>query len=408
MEGLFRLHTALSPLLSTDEGGRDWYRRRRHPVLPPPATGRRVLIHAASAGEARVAELLRGALLSRRPDLDIVLSATTHSGFARAEAIAGRAQSFVMPIDTPAEQGRLFSEVQPSLLVLCESEFWPAQFDAATAAGVPVVIVNATMSERSFRVHRRLPFAASRTVARAARVYAQDEAIARRFVGLGLSETRVEVCGNLKLAGGQPAAVSRAGGAPTVTFGNVHVGELAVLAPSIAELRRRLPEVRIVLVPRFPGKTDVARVRRMFGPALEVVGSESEAGSDARLVWVNAMGVLAGLYGRSAVGVVCGTFSSVGGHNLTEPLAMGAASLYGPHVERQRAMHATLTALRAATQVSAAAALPEAIGALIADEAGRRQMLARYGSAVDAANRRLEAIAGDLLAMVDAAPVGSP
>jgi 3-deoxy-D-manno-octulosonic-acid transferase len=398
---LFRLHAALSPLLRGDEGGLGWYRRRRHPALPLAATGPRVWIHAASAGEARVAELLRAALLVRRPELDIVLSATTYSGIARAGAIAGEAQSFVMPVDDPAEQERLFAGLRPSLLVLCESEFWPAQFAAAEAAGVPVVVVNATMSERSYHLHRRLPWVARRTVVRAARVYAQDEAIVRRFVGLGLPEERVEVCGNLKLAGKMPVRTLRDADAPMVTFGNVHAAELAALAPAVAELRRRRPDLRIALVPRFPGKADLSALRRVFGPGLRIVTSEQDAGDGERLVWVNAMGVLAPLYARSDIGVVCGTFAPVGGHNLAEPLAMGAASLYGPHVERQAAMHRTLMDLAAATQVADAAALPGAIDVLLAGAEGRRQMLARYGTAVEAANQRLEGIAAALLRTVD-------
>jgi 3-deoxy-D-manno-octulosonic-acid transferase len=292
--------------------------------------------------------------------------------------------------------------------VLCESEFWPAQFAAAGEAGVPVVVVNATMSARSFRVHRALPFVARRTVARAARVYAQDEAIARRFLGLGLPEERVEVCGNLKLAGRLPPRPPRDEGAPMVTFGNVHAGELDALAPAVAELRRRLPDVRIVLVPRFPGKTDLPALGRRFGHGLRIVTAKTDAGGGEPLVWVNAMGVLARLYGRSEVGVVCGTFIPIGGHNLAEPLTTGTASLYGPHVERQGAMHATLMGLRAATQVGDAAALPDAIVDLLADAEGRRQMLLRYGMAVEAANARLDSIAGELLEMADAAPLREP
>ena len=114
VEALSFLHYAvLSRFSQSDEGGTAWLAKRRNPMLPAPAAGRRIWIHAVSAGESKVAELLRGELLRQEPGLSVVLSSTTYAGYARIRAIAGDAASFIMPLDTPAAQQRLFADRPP-------------------------------------------------------------------------------------------------------------------------------------------------------------------------------------------------------------------------------------------------------------------------------------------------------
>lgn len=398
IEALSWLHyVVVSPLGKSDEGGAEWLAQRRHPVLPKATEGRRVWIHAVSAGEAKVAELLRQQLLALDPGLSVVLSSTTYSGYARVKRVAGEAASFIMPLDTLPAQTRVFERVQPDLLVLVESEYWPAQFAAAEAAGVPVVVVNATLSARSFERHRRFPAIARRTLLKARRIYPQDEQTLARYRELGVPADRLDLGGNLKLAplgNLPPPDRSR----PTLTFGNVHADELEALAPAIAEIHARRPARRIVLVPRYPGRIPVAELHRRFGPELAVV--EELTATDAALVWLDRMGALADAYARSELGIVCGTFAPIGGHDLSEPLQLGAASFYGPHVERQRALDTALKQMQSAVQVRSAAELPDAVLHLLDHPAGREAMVARYRTLSEAAALRLGQISTDLLALV--------
>jgi len=393
------LHYAvLSHLGKSDEGGAAWYRKRLHPALPKAASGRRIWIHAVSAGESKVAELLRQRLLALDPGLSIVLSATTYSGHARVMAIAGEDASFVMPLDTLEEQRRIFETVRPDLLVLVESEFWPAQFAAAEEAGAPVVVVNATMSERSFSRHRRNPMVAQRTIAKAARIYAQDDAIARRYAELGVPLERIEVLGNVKLVPARLHGAIAKDEPPMVAFGNVHRDEIEALAPAVADLRARRPDVRIVLVPRYPGKVPGEVLSAQFGAGLSIVDREAAIDQAGRLVWLDEMGTLAKVYARATIGVVCGTFSAVGGHDLSEPLHQGAASLYGPHIERQRPLHTALSGIGCATQVASGTELADAVIGLLDDAGGRGRMIESFRAVSEGAASLLDALAAALLA----------
>ncbi|MDB5542446.1 MAG: hypothetical protein JWQ89_4173 [Devosia sp.] len=392
------LHYAvLSRFSHSDEGGADWLARRLNPVLPQPAHGKRIWIHAVSAGESKVAELLRQRLLERDPGLSVVLSSTTYAGYARVRAIAGDNSSFVMPLDTLEAQRRIFNSVRPDLLVLVESEFWPAQFAAAAEAGVPVVVVNATMSPRSFARHRRFPAVARRTIARARRIYAQDDAIAVRYAELGVSRDHVEVLGNLKLVSLRTTARTVKDEPPLVAFGNIHRDEIDLLAPAIATLRARRPDVRLVLVPRYPGKIPGEVLSARFGPELRIIDSEAAISDAGGLVWLDEMGRLARVYGRATIGIVCGTFSTVGGHDLAEPLHLGAASVYGPHIERQKPLHAALSAIGCAVQVIAADQLADTVLGLLDDAPRRQQMVEAFRVVSDDAATRLDGLAARLI-----------
>ncbi|RYE46149.1 MAG: hypothetical protein EOP24_17135 [Hyphomicrobiales bacterium] len=395
------LHYAvLSRFSRSDEGGAAWFAKRLNPTLPQPAAGRRIWIHAVSAGESKVAELLRQRLLEHDPTLSVVLSATTYSGYARVRGIAGDASSFIMPLDTLEAQRRVVKTIRPDLLVLVESEFWPAQFAAAQAARVPVVVVNATMSPRSFARHQRNPAVANRTIVKARRIYAQDETIATHYAQLGVPRERIEVLGNLKLVPLNSAGPVRKDAPPLIVFGNVHRDEIEVLAPAIAELRIKRPEARLVLVPRYPGKVPGEVLSASFGAELAIVDNEAAIAGAGGLVWLDEMGTLSKVYARATIGVVCGTFSPIGGHDLGEPLHLGAASVYGPHIGRQKPLHEALSALGGAMQVSAAE-LPRAVLDLLDDEARRRQMIDAFRSVAEQAVGRLDALAASLVAEVN-------
>ncbi len=396
VEVLSFLHYAvLSRFSQSDEGGTAWLAKRRNPMLPGPAAGRRIWIHAVSAGESKVAELLRGELLRQDPGLSVVLSSTTYAGYARIRAIAGDAASFIMPLDTPAAQQRLFATLRPDLLVLVESEYWPAQLAVAATVVVPVVVVNGTVSERSFARHKRFPALRRLTLMRADRIYAQDAATLERCVALGVGRDRLEIGGNLKLASPVRPPDPRTG-PPLITFGNVHRAELLVLAPAITELARQRPDLQIALVPRYPGRIPDDELRIALGPALAIITDAKNLSGAGPLVWLNQMGVLSHVYARSTIGVVCGTFAPIGGHDLAEPLQQGAASVYGPHVERQRVLEATLAELAAGTELDSAADLPAAIVKLLDDPAERDAMVNRFATASSGAEKRLTEIASAL------------
>ena len=389
----------LSRFSKSDEGGLSWYRRRLDPALPGPADRPRLWIHAVSAGESKVAGLLLDALRTSAPEIDVVLSATTYSGFDRVTALAGPDRAFILPPDTLSAQRRVIGTIRPQLLVLVESEYWPAQFESAREAGVPVVVVNATLSDRSFRRHLKVPAIARRTLRRADHIHVQDEATRDRYLALGVDPDRLSLCGNLKLSPPSGAPV-RIEGRETVTFGNIHEAELPLLAEPVRRLRAARPGLRLIFVPRYPARVADATIRAALGEEVTIIGDITALEGAGDLVWLKQMGTLATAYAASTLGVVCGTFAPIGGHDLAEPLHLGAVPVFGPHVERQRALEAALARLDIARPLPDAAALDQAVLELLMNPALRDEKLARFTEATSAATAGLQAIADDLKARV--------
>ncbi len=223
---------------------------------------------------------------------------------------------------------------------------------------------------------------------------------AARFRGLGVPAQAIEVSGNLKLSAGKPprpeAADDEARG-ETIVFGSIHPDEVPRLMPAIRRVLAARAGARAVLVPRHPAKFTEASVRAMCGADAVFVSDLGALSSAPRLAWVNAIGVLNDLYARSRIGVVCGTFNGVGGHDLAEPFQMGALAVYGPGIGRQGAIHAALVAARCSVQVAGPVELGETLVTLLADPEGLRTRIAAFGEAVAAAQTGLDSVAAAIL-----------
>ena len=206
-----------------------WWRSRREPLYrshwaerlggvdAAPAQGR-VWLHAVSLGETRAAAALIHALRRQRPGLRLLLTHGTATGREAGAALLapGDAQAW-LPYDTPGAVRRFLRHHQPALGVVMETEIWPNLLHAAQQAGVPMVLANARLSERSRAKGERLAALLHPALARFAAVLAQSEADAQRLRASGSSV--VQVMGNLKFDV-SPRPICCAGATPGgVTWG---------------------------------------------------------------------------------------------------------------------------------------------------------------------------------------------
>ena len=252
------------------------------------ASGPRILVHGVSVGETHALEPFVDALAASPLAPDVVVSASTATGFERARRIhAGRREVVRFPLDFTWMAGRFLDGVRPELVVLGELELWPSFLAACGGRGIPVCVVNGRLSERSYRGYRRCAPLARRMFRRLAWVSAQTEVYRDRFVALGVPEDRVVVGGSLKwdAALKEPdveavEGLARALGIdrdrPLIVAGSTGPGEEEVLV-------RGLPEgCQLLLAPRRPERWDEVAalvpgmVRRSGGR-----GMGRETGKDA-------------------------------------------------------------------------------------------------------------------------------
>lgn len=352
-------------------------------------------VHAVSAGEVHAAAPLLLRLAECEPERPLLLTCTTATGRARAEALLGdRVTVAWLPFDLRGCVDAFLARWRPALLVLVETELWPVLVDRCTALGLPVLLANGRLSARSARGYGRVPQLVRPMLSRFTRILCQDAETAARFAALGADAGQLEVTGSLKfeplLAADLDARVAAlrrriVGASPhafVVVAGSTHDGEeaalLEVLLPRLAEQS----EWHLVLVPRHPQRFEsVARLCARLGLS---VGRASEAPPpDARVLLWDRMGDLLALYGAADVAFVGGSLAPVGGHNPIEAALHGTPVVVGPGAHAFADVNARL-AERGGLVVEANAA---GVGEQIERWARRPEERARAGEAARAAVR---------------------
>lgn len=316
------------------------------PVLEKKKSGRRVWIHAVSVGEVNLAATILKEFERRHPDFEFVISSTSHTGMELArKKFAGRTV-FYAPLDFSWAVRRAMKRVQPDFLVLIELEIWPNLLLTAEKLGVPVVVMNGRLGEKSFRHYSWIRPVMRRVMRTLTLVTAQDEASAERFRSLGVAPEKVFNVGSIKYDGAQSDRQNEKT-RRLARLWNVEPTDRIFLAGSTqepeeemaVEVFRRLapthPELRLILVPRHPER--FAEVEKL----LEKTEFETQKRTDlsenheengrAQILLVNTIGELGGWWGTSFVGFVGGSMGSRGGQNMLEPAAFGTCVSFGPN-----------------------------------------------------------------------------
>lgn len=317
--------------------------------VPPAVTPGAIWFHTVSAGETIAAAPFVARLVDEFPAFEFLVTTMTPTGSAQVSARLGsRVSHCYAPYDFPWAVRRFFARARPRLLVLMETELWPNLIDQAARRGVPVLLVNARLSERSARGYRRLGGLTRTMLARLRLVACQYPDHARRFEALGVPAARLQVLGSVKFDQTLPAdhrarvhalaerfavTAGQADAVPVWIAASTHPGEEALALAAHADLRRRWPAARLVLVPRHPARADeVARLCAERGFA--VARQSRPAAADDRLAPVilgDTMGELLYLYGLARLAFVGGSFGR-GGHNPIEPALCGVPVIMGPDV----------------------------------------------------------------------------
>ena len=307
---------------------------------------RPIWVHALSVGEVLSALPLIEGLRQRWPDRPVVLSASTLSGFelARRRAADRVDGLYYFPYDLPFSVRRVAGAVSPKMVILTETDLWPNFLRRMAAARIPAVLVNARLSERSFRGYRKLRPLVLPMLRSLLRICAQTEQEADRFAALGVERQRLAVTGNLKfdqetdpLPGVDSTARLRnqagiAGKGPVIVAGSTHPGEEEVLAGVFVRLKAEHPLLQMVVAPRDPDRA--AAVQRVLGAAgisaacLEAVQRTQPDRVDATVV--DRIGLLRPLYAIADVAFVGGSLFPFGGHNPLEPAAWRRPVVFGP------------------------------------------------------------------------------
>lgn len=323
--------------------------------LPPDLASSRptIWIHAVSVGESLASIPLVRELRSRLGEYRIVISTTTLTGQKVARSRITDAEGFFyFPFDWSFSVKRALDIVNPSLVVLMESELWPNFLRICEKRSIPVIVANGRISDRSFNRALKLGSLVRRLYSRVACFAMQSAIDAERVRALGVSDDRVCVCGNLKYdIQGSPEC------APTLTYffagdrrpliiaASTVGGEDEIVIASFLEVRRNKGNPRLLIAPRHPERFDeVAKLLResnlSFVRRSQLESQEAAAAPDlvdaADVMLLDSIGELGGVFRYAAVVFVGGSLVPRGGHNILEPASESRPIVVGPHMENFR------------------------------------------------------------------------
>ncbi len=349
-----------------------------------------IWLHAVSVGETRAAQPLIERLAGEHPDAHFVLTHMTPTGRAAAQpvlhALSGRITQRYLPYDLPGAVRRFVSEVGPSIAILLETEVWPNLQFEAQRAGVPVMLVNARLSESSLARALRWPSLMRSAAARLAAVAAQTQADKTRWALL--YDGPINVTGNLKFDVTPAQALIEAGRAwrarlgarPVWMFASTREGEERVILEALASLgggpdRCSEPLPALLFVPRHPQRFDeVARVLSTLGSPVVRRWAFASMSDHSVLLLGDSMGEMPMYYAMADVALIGGSLLPLGGQNLIEACACGCPVVFGPHMFNF--VQAAGDALRSgcALQVQDALSALRAMRSLALDPARRDKM----------------------------------
>ena len=342
-----------------------------------PATACKIIwLHAVSVGETRAAEPLIAGLLARYPDHRIVLTQMTATGRAAARNLfSNRVEIRYLPYDYGFAVKRFIARFRPVLGILMETEIWFNLVRECKLAGIPLLLANARMSERSARGYRTVSGLVREAFSGITAVGAQSGEDAARLRSLGALQC--EITGNIKFDVVQaPAALAaqfRAwyGCRPVLLAASTREGEEELLLNALSALP---DEVLVVIVPRHPPRfAEVARLIEKCGRIVRR-SENREIPAGCRFMLGDSMGELSAYYAACDVAFVGGSLLPYGGQNLIEACAAGAPVLVGPSTFNFAEAAEMAISTGAALRVGSAAELVSEAAQLLADAARRSRM----------------------------------
>lgn len=302
-----------------------------------------IWFHAVSVGEAEALFPLIRQIQKQHPEAKLLITTTTPTGSARVKAVMQEAVAHVyLPYDVPDAVNRFMRCFKPKLAVIMETEIWPNHFVYCGKNDIPLYIINARLSEKSSRGYQKIPSLVHPALAATTLIATQTQDDAERFIKIGADREKVKTLGNIKfdveipqttIAQGLQIKADLFRGRFVWMIASTHKDEEAIFLEIYKEIKQKIPELLLVIVPRHPERfADVKKQCEQFQLAvvMRTAGGNVFKATDVYLA--DTMGELKMLYAASDVAFVGGSMVPRGGHNILEAAAVGVPVMFGPYM----------------------------------------------------------------------------
>ncbi|WP_253952040.1 lipid IV(A) 3-deoxy-D-manno-octulosonic acid transferase, partial [Photobacterium sanctipauli] len=364
--------------------GKRWL---EHFGFTPPLSSKSPLwIHAVSVGETIAATPLIKQLKKEYPEIPILVTTTTPTGAEQAEKLGDLIEHRYMPLDFPWAVSRFIKTTHPRGLYIMETELWPNTLNTARLSGIPVTIINARLSERSYLRYAKFQSLFDLLSKNINSILCQHHDDAERFKQLGITENKIHVTGSIKFDITPAPGLSKAASTLRCQLGrdrpiwiaaSTHAGEDELILKAHTALLKNYPKALLILVPRHPERFNrVYSLCKQQGVSVERRTTSEQVTCNTQVYLADTMGEMMLLFSTSDVAFVGGSLigDKVGGHNLLEPAALGLPILSGPSYFNFMDITHQLIAARGAEIVADSHQLTEQLNKLFSDPEHRHTM----------------------------------
>jgi 3-deoxy-D-manno-octulosonic-acid transferase len=320
-----------------------------------------IWIHAVSVGEAEAVFPLIKRLQTNYPSDHFLVTTTTPTGSARVRAVLAKDVTHVyLPYDLPCVIKRFLGVFKPKIAIVMEKEIWPNLYAQCAKNTIPLIIINARLSKNSAKGYKKISALVKPALANVSYIATQTEDDKQRFIDIGATTKNIVTLGNIKFdLEFDEVLIKQAKNIRSKLFpgrfvwiiASTHEGEEAIFFEIYPQLKKQMPELLLMLVPRHPERFRVVNEQAQKNQLITCLRSTSQPCLDDTDVYLaDTMGELKLLYGTADICFVGGSMVPVGGHNILEPAVMNVPIMFGPHMINFKQISNTVLQLNAAIQ----------------------------------------------------------
>ncbi|MGF1754902.1 lipid IV(A) 3-deoxy-D-manno-octulosonic acid transferase [Vibrio makurazakiensis] len=365
--------------------GHRW--REHFGITPKLASNQKpIWIHAVSVGESIAVTPLIKAIKQQNPNQVVVVTTTTPTGAEQIEKLGDLVEHRYMPIDFSFAIKGFLKVVRPSQLLIMETELWPNTLRTVANADIPITVLNARLSERSYKHYAKVQRLFDLLANNLSHILCQHQDDADRFLRLGVAEDKISITGSLKfdidvsnsnIQEGQNLRRTLGIDRPVWIAASTHQGEDEQIISAHQQILEKVPSALLILVPRHPERF-ISVTKLCQGNGLSTISRTSQevVTGDTEVYLGDTMGEMMALIAASDICFMGGSLigDKVGGHNLLEPAALGKPTLTGPSYYNFLDITQQLTRVKATTVVSDSTQLAEQLTHLFSNSQLRLRM----------------------------------
>jgi 3-deoxy-D-manno-octulosonic-acid transferase len=342
-----------------------------------------IWVHCVSVGEFRAATVLIEELINDYPDHRLLVTTTTPTGSAAViEHYQQRVLHFYFPFDIPFIVNRYIKKINPSICILLETEIWPNLIRSLNKKHIPVILVNARLSQRSLIKYKRFANKLSKqTLNQLTLIATQNHNSSNRFTELGALPGKVVTAGNIKFdqkltpnKGISKQIRAFSFKRSVIVFASTHKGEESLIIKSYLKFKDSLAGTLLVVIPRHPERFDDVYKLAKKNKLSIVKRSSNEPNAEAEMMIGDSMGEMMSYFDVCDIAYIGGSLNNTGGHNMLEPAILSKPIIFGPNVFNFAEISSTLISSKGAIQIKNADELFEVIIRLTENKNERQEL----------------------------------